>query len=362
MKRIVTISILLVLSVVFTVSYAAGKKYKYDVLEDKTIRITGVPYSNKDTLKIPASIDGFKVSSITSESFFNSACRHLVFSEGIKELVGTPQNNYIKEITIPSSMTTINFEKGVIFRNCDSLEKINVHNRNPVYGVENGCLYGKETKELIYYPVSAKTKKIKTPSEVISIRAYAFLGNKYLESLIISEGVTSIGKYAINECEKLRSISLPSSLSLSSWNGENILDCPQMTTITVAKESPYLQVVDGALIDVVNNKLLYMPDNTKITKYVIPETVKDIEKNAFKSCNNLVSVHIPGTVEIVESYAFGNCINLRNVDIDEGVTFISNHAFAECYKLSDPAYPESAELFSRTPDPYATEEDKLYGN
>lgn len=365
MKRFIALLAFIIMTVVAFTADAAGKsgsKYKYVVLDDNTIRITQIPYSCENTFTIPAKIDGYKVSAVYGGAFFNTGIQHIIFSEGIKELGGFQGTISIKAITIPASMTDINLGDGVKFVGCDYLEAIHVNNRNPVYADENGCLINIKTKELIYYPVAAKAKKIQTPENIKTIGTYAFYENRFLESLIISEGVETIEKQAISRCKKLRTIEFPSTISLSSLNGDNFYECSQMTKVTVAKDSPYLQVVNGALIDMVEQKLLYMPDKAKVSSYTVPDFVKDIEKDAFRSCVNLTSVRIPGTVEIIEGRAFEKCKNLKKVVIEEGVKYVSQHAFRDCPKLKNIDYPESVKLFYRTPSPYATEDDIQHGN
>lgn len=53
-----------------------------------------------------------------------------------------------------------------------------------------------------------------------------------------------------------------------------------------------------------------------ITSVTIPDSVQSIGINAFRDCNNLVSVFISKSVYRIERYAFQNCPNLNVVKID----------------------------------------------
>ena len=71
---------------------------------------------------------------------------------------------------------------------------------------------------------------------------------------------------------------------------------------------------------------------------VIPNTydgllVKEIGKDAFEYCSNLISVVIGDSVEMIGNYAFGHCYNLLSIVIGDSVQTIDMFAFQACYKL-----------------------------
>lgn len=364
MKRLIAVLIMISI-LVFTISAAADKKsgkYTYRVLEDNTAFIIKCSITSASTITVPAKIGGYKVSKVSSSAFQYASCKKLVFSEGITELVGTGSLR-TKEIVIPSSMISMgDFGEYISFNDSTDLEKITVHKDNPVFMSENDCLINKQTQELLYYPVAAKTQKIQIPYDVKSIARYAFYGVKYLEEVTFSEGVESISEYNFCKCENLKSINLPSTLSMADYNGKIFRDCPEMTSITVPYGNRHLKIDNNALIDLKSHKLIYMPQKAKVKTYIVPRNVKDIEKDAFEGCVYLVNVKIPGTVEIIESHAFANCKNLKNVVMEKGIKYISYHAFIDSPKIKDLQYPVGAVEFYATPSPYATEDDLKYGN
>ena len=76
------------------------------------------------------------------------------------------------------------------------------------------------------------------------------------------------------------------------------------------------------------------------TTAVVPEGVKAIGKEAFRSCKNLESVVIPEGVTVIGESAFWGCKKLENVVIPEGVTEIGERAFRGCSSLESVVIPK----------------------
>jgi len=64
----------------------------------------------------------------------------------------------------------------------------------------------------------------------------------------------------------------------------------------------------------------------------LPETVKRIEKNAFRRCVNLETIVLPESVLRIEEDAFESC-GLKCIVIPEAVNYIAETAFDGCYDL-----------------------------
>ena len=124
-----------------------------------------------------------------------------------------------------------------------------------------------------------------------------------IKSVIINDGVTSIGKEAFKNCTNLTSITIP--------------DC--ITSIG-----------DSALYGC-----------TKLTSITIPNSVTSIGNSAFDNCTGLTSVIIPGSVMSIGRYAFLQCTGLTSITISDGVTSIGSSAFSYCYGLTSVTIPDS---------------------
>lgn len=69
--------------------------------------------------------------------------------------------------------------------------------------------------------------------------------------------------------------------------------------------------------------------------------VNEIDKDAFKDCNDITSVVIPSSVYLIGDHAFAYCINLLSVTIPSSVSLIGNSAFTCCRALLSVTIPSS---------------------
>ena len=74
---------------------------------------------------------------------------------------------------------------------------------------------------------------------------------------------------------------------------------------------------------------------------IIPDTVKEIGKEAFSRCKDLTSVVIPNSVTSIGEGAFRYCKGLTSVVIGNGVTRIEENAFNGCSGLTSVVIPNS---------------------
>ena len=79
-------------------------------------------------------------------------------------------------------------------------------------------------------------------------------------------------------------------------------------------------------------------DCSSLNNVTIPNSVTNIGTSAFYGCNSLSSVTIPNSVTNIGTYAFYGCSSLSSVTIPNSVTSIGTYAFANCMAIKDIYY------------------------
>ena len=172
------------------------------------------------------------------------------------------------------------------------------------------------------------------PDGVTSVGNRAFWCCSSLGSLILPDSVISIGESPFWCCKSLKRLVIPKSVTcivdsaFLGWNGELICSLP------------CLIYEKNVLFNKDKSKILSFRD-TKITSYVIPAGVTSIGDDAFLNCSSLHSLVIPNSVTSIGKRAFYGCSSLRSLVIPDSVISIGNSAFCCCTSLSSIVIPDS---------------------
>ena len=172
---------------------------------------------------------------------------------------------------------------------------------------------------------------------VVAIEAWAFSNNETITSVVIPEGVTTIGNSAFLSCTNLTSVELPETLTTiqdyafcfcfnlkemtipAATTEIGAAFCSMPTTITVASGNSAYKVVDDVLYTA-DGKTLKFVHNGKSGVFTIPEGTETIGESAFFGCYNITEIRIPASVTVIVRDTFGETGSLERFVVDAANT------------------------------------------
>ncbi len=273
------------------------------------------------------------------------------------------ESHGIKHISIPSTVSEI---APYAFARLTDLETIEVDQNNPFYYSAGNCLIEKSSHSLLS---GCKTSII--PDDATEILDGAFAGCTSLKFITIPDSITSIGNRAFEGCSALKSIIIPGSVRII--HEEAFKNCISLESLIIHDGVQHIEknafencvvlqdICFPDSIETLGNSVFY---NTKFMKevagkttilgnhliaadpnikgeYIVPESIRFIERYAFKYNKNLTKVSFPNGLKRIGYEAFKGCSALKEIVLPEGLEEISADAFAECSSLTKVTIPES---------------------
>ena len=212
---------------------------------------------------------------------------------------------------------------------------------------EFGVKYSKDERKILQAPQGLNgTYSIRKGTKIICDRA--FVDCKSLRSIVIPDGITSIGYGAFSGCKSLADIVIPD--SVSSIGDCAFEGCKSLCSLVIPDS--VTSIGEGAFYDCKSLISIVIPDSvtsigrgafsgcTSLTNIAIPDGVTSIGDCAFCGCESLSNIVIPDSVTSIEDSAFNGCESLNSVVIPDGVTSIGESAFLGCGSLTNIAIPD----------------------
>lgn len=152
-----------------------------------------------------------------------------------------------------------------------------------------------------------------------------------IKTVIIEEGVTSIGNNAFVACSNLTVVTMPDSITRI---GEHAFE----NCFNLAKADIPASVAEIGEYAFGGCKAL--------SAVVIPDGITEIADFAFENCVALEEVKLPAGLSSIGKYAFRYCPSLQSIVIPSSVTYIDRCAFDECEKLGHILYAGTGEQWA----------------
>ncbi|MBP7343957.1 MAG: leucine-rich repeat protein [Clostridia bacterium] len=146
-----------------------------------------------------------------------------------------------------------------------------------------------------------------------------------IQTIIVEDGITSIGKDVFIGLEDLTSVSLPKGIKSISDNA--FYKCINLKTINFP---------DG--LERIGSDAFF---GCQLESIALPESLTEIGERAFYNCR-FTSAIIPDNVNSLGECAFSYCTELENITIPDTVSNIDG-AFTHCKKLKEVKIPSSVE-------------------
>ena len=275
---------------VYIVEPVSNDEYEYFITEDGVI-ITDC-YLSDETLEIPDAIDDIPVTAIQWLGSRRNAVKHLVVPDSVQTVEPNWLNSFpsLQTLTIGAGVRNLEAE---MFSNVSELTAITVSEDNPYFCNIGGGVYNADKDTFIAYP-AAKEGLMVIPKTVIYFDHLQWLRVYKDLSIIVEDGH-------------------PDYVSIG------------LVTYTKDMET----VMFGA--------------KSMAGDYDMPDSVTDIENEAFYGVDGLESVVVSSQVTDLAYAVFANCSGLEQITLPDGLVSIYGRALAGTTSLTAIDLPDTLE-------------------
>ena len=173
------------------------------------------------------------------------------------------------------------------------------------------------------FKLEGELKKVVIKDGVTNVGDYALFFLPAATQVTLPDSVTRIGRYGIAMCSKLTGMSIPKGVTEI---GDFGLAGDGLTAVTLPDG---LQSLGRGAFDTC----------TSLTNTTLPAAITAVPGKCFADCTKLLNVKYAGTVTAIGDLAFESCKALTAAPIPETVTEIGASAFTGCTALTDVTIP-----------------------
>ena len=160
---------------------------------------------------------------------------------------------------------------------------------------------------------------------VTTVGGFAFYGCGSLTSVVLPDSLTTIGESAFRECGELTNVDFPASLTTVS--GYAFMNCYKLAAADL-----------GANIQTIGNSAFY--NCSTLAEVNLGEALIGIDTLAFSGCESLTEVSMPDTVTALGSDVFSGCSALTTAKLSNGLVNLPAYTFNDCVSLVEVTMPE----------------------
>ena len=339
------------------------KDLSYTVLPNGTAKI--IDYSGiKNTLVIPDTINGYKVTVIGKSAFsWCTDLKDVTIPDGVKtiETDAFISCHELRKIHIPNSVTSIGYNA---FRNCPTLVDIDISDNLVFIGAnsftktayyndrnnwDNGSLY------LENYLITVDTTlagKYNVKNDTKLIADSAFINCNKITEILLPNSLKTIGNNAFKNCYGLKAITIPK--NVTSISATAFTDCSNFTIygsagsfaetfanqnnipfVNISGQSPVFEynLLDNGTIEI--TRCISAEENLTVPAKYNGHTVTAVGDNAFTGNTNITTLSFADSITSIGAYAFKDCDELISVTIPKNIKYIDYGAFYNCAELTD---------------------------
>lgn len=275
---------------------------------------------------------------LPSGVFDTSSIEELTLPEGLeyateKDIFRNMKN--LKTLNIPSTLRDI--EIGAMLTST-KIKTINVHDANEHLTVEDGILYTKDKKTLIYATTSFDKSTLDI-SGVTEIRKYAFYNNAKLKEVTGTSDLSAIREGAFQK-SKIETIDLSNVLEIEkSAFKQSAIKKANLSNIETLGEQVFSRCTSLEELNL-SNKISNIGratfEQTKIKNLILPDSIENIGEMAFNKAE-IETLVIGNGIKSMETVldAFKTCAKLKSITLGDGITEVGEKAFSEWKSLEE---------------------------